>query len=140
MFRLNSRRLFSLDGVYHICIIFFWSQLFCIDSLTVKKSIIKNDNEPSTKQLGNYKIEIDLVSTTDYNPTANFRKRNKRGAPFLLGMWGFCLNYPLCCDDEGEDTCPFFCPVCPIKRDICKSSWEFNIHDGIISLYKYIVR
>ena len=35
---------------------------------------------------------------------------------------GFCINYPLCCDIGGKDTCAFFCPVCPIKRDYCKLS------------------
>ena len=33
---------------------------------------------------------------------------------------GFCINYPLCCDVGGKDTCAFFCPVCPIQRDYCK--------------------
>ena len=35
---------------------------------------------------------------------------------------GICMNYPMCCeDDKGKDNCGFFCPVCPIKRDYCKS-------------------
>ena len=56
-------------------------------------------------------------STTEIN---NEKKREKRWANLFLGMWGLCLHYPLCCDVDGEDTCSFFCPVCPIKRDICK--------------------
>ena len=137
MFRLNGRTLFSLYLLYHISIIVLCSQLFCINSLIVKKSNMISNHETSTKQLENYKMDNDLGSITDHNSTINSKKRNKRGAPFLLGLWGFCLNYPLCCDDEGEDTCPFFCPVCPIKRDICKYSCQFYYQDGIAKYDSY---
>ena len=52
------------------------------------------------------------------------KKRSKRWANLFLGIWGMCLHYPLCCDVDGEDTCSFFCPVCPVKRDICKLSLD----------------
>ena len=136
MIRLNGKRLFISYWFYHICIIVLWCQLSCINSLIVKKSNMISNHETSSKQSDNYKMENNLGSITDYNPSTNSKKRNKRGAPFLLGLWGFCLNYPLCCDDEGEDTCPFFCPVCPIKRDICKSSceiyYQFGITNGMV--------
>ena len=87
----------------------------------------KVQNITISQQEENNSVHNDYRSINEYSSTTeinNEKKRNKRWANLFLGMWGMCLHYPLCCDVDGEDTCSFFCPVCPVKRDICKLSLD----------------
>ena len=66
--------------------------------------------------------------TSDESTTAADDTKDKVSSDDILNRkkrWittGICMNYPMCCEDaKGKDNCGFFCPVCPIKRDYCKS-------------------
>lgn len=69
-----------------------------------------------------------LITVDDGAKVANESKDDKVSNHDILNRkkrWittGICMNYPMCCEDnKGKDSCSFFCPVCPIKRDYCKS-------------------
>ena len=123
MFLFYCRNQFRSYSFNYIHIIFLCYQLLCTSSLSIRKLNQTNHNITILQQKQNtgvnnhYKSIIENSSTTEIN---NKKNRNKRWANLFLGMWGMCLNYPMCCDVNGEDTCSFFCPVCPVKRDICK--------------------
>ena len=92
--------------------------------VTATDSLI-NSNE-ATKTLNTFASELSDNATPTNADDETITKHNDDSTANLLDRkkrWittGFCMNYPLCCDVKGKDTCGFYCPVCPIKRDYCK--------------------
>ena len=105
-------------------LIFVFQLIYWGNSVTATNSLIGSDE--ATKTVNTVSAELSDVAKSikgDYNSinehkdsTENLLDRKKRWI-----TTGFCLNYPLCCDQGGKDVCSFYCPVCPIKRDYCKS-------------------
>ena len=69
---------------------------------------------------GSNSVFSDGGNSEDF-PTGSISKNEHLNRTKRFITTGFCINYPLCCDVGGKDTCAFFCPVCPIQRDYCKS-------------------
>ena len=123
MFLFNLIGKFTSHLIKYIHIVILLKQLQCTSSVTIMKWNQINQNITILQQKENTSVNNVYISMNENGSTTeinNEKTRNKRWANLFLGMWGMCLHYPLCCDVDGEDTCSFFCPVCPVKRDICK--------------------
>ena len=109
-------------------------------SFVFMSSILRSANTSfgtieSNKQLGSEELEIkeNVVNDTNNEILAlknnDILSRKKR----WLAPW-MCFNYPLCCDYRGRDTCSFFCPVCPVKRDYCKYTLQYRYDQKYINI------
>ena len=125
MLWLNGRKSFVPHLYYLTYIIIHGHNVSCTGNMVIKKSSYSNRRPIRSKPIEIYKMKTDLTFSDEQVSNVrkyNAKNRTKRSnwSNLFLGMWGICMNYPLCCDIDGKDTCSFFCPVCPIKRDFCK--------------------
>ena len=85
--------------------------------------IARNDDTKSTSAKSSdesYSVFSDGGNSEDFHTADTISKTEHLNRTKRFITTGFCINYPLCCDVGGKDTCAFFCPVCPIQRDYCK--------------------
>ena len=125
MLCFNGKESFVPHLCYLVYIIILCNNLACSGNMIIKRSNYSNHRLTSSKPIEINKIQKGprfdnqhISNVREYN--AKNRTKRSNWANLFLGMWGMCWNYPLCCDIDGKDTCPFFCPVCPIKSDFCK--------------------
>ena len=109
----NKLLLFTLQLIY------WGTSVESTENVIARNDDIKTTDAKSSDE--SYSVFSDGENSEDFFPggTASNAEHLNRTKRFITT--GFCINYPLCCDVGGKDTCAFFCPVCPIQRDYCKS-------------------
>ena len=88
------------------------------------ENVIARNDDTKTKSAkssgASYSVFSDGENSEDFRRGDEASKFEHLNRTKRFITTGFCINYPMCCDIGGKDTCAFFCPVCPIQRDYCK--------------------